>query len=1180
MKLTAVLLTLFCLQVAARSDGQTVTLKVKDASLKEVFRAIQKQTGMNILVNETVLSKAGKVTLEVNNMPVPEVLKLCLKNEGLTYRIIDNTIVVDPSSTGVFQPPVSIKEELPLPPIDVKGRVVNEKEEAVEGASVQIKGSKTKGTSTDANGYFELKGVEENATLVISGVNIETFEVRVAGRTDLAILSAKTKITEGEVVTVEVNTGYQKLPKERATGSFGFVDKEQLNRKAGPDIISRLEGVTTGILFDRRGLPANESRIDQNSIQVRGISTLTPGMQTPLIILNNFPYEGDINGINPNDIESITILKDAAAASIWGARAANGVLVITTKQGQYNRRPQVALNTNFTFVGSPNLFKYPRMTSSEFIEVETFLFNNGFYDGDITNTFNYPSLTPVVEILDNRRNNLISAQDSAAQINALKAFDVRNDFDKYIYRSTTHQQYALNVSGGGPSFTYMLSGGFDKNPNILVGNQISRATFFSNTSVQVTSKLNLNVALNYNNSASSFNALGNIGSRPFNYYFGSRTLYPYARLADMNGLALPIAKEYRTGFTDTAGGGRLLNWQWKPLDEIRNADNEYRQQETVLNVGLDYQLFRSLHIQGNYQYQGSNSEARSFFSDQTYYARNLINLYSQINGNNVTRAIPNGGILDLFKENSKSHIGRLQLQYNQSFSDKHQISSLAGVEIRERIVTGSENRTYGFNEQTLLSTPVDYISDFLIYGNMGVDKIPYINQHSKRTDHFVSAYGNAAYTYDKRYTVSGSFRRDASNLFGIDLRDKWKPFWTVGFAWNISNESFYKSTAIPNLRLRGSFGYQGNVNNSIAPYTILNISPTPYALNNLPRAFVRVPANPGLSWETIRQLNLGLEFQTKNERLSGTFEFYHKRSDNLLLGAANDPTSGINNVTKNSASMSGKGVEASLNILTVRGPGFKWASEIGYTYVTNKVVDYKLNDIGFTASTYATNSGLFVSPNKGNSPYGLFSYPFAGLDASGNPMGYNGKLISTNYQAIFNQKRDTANLIYHGSSIPTHFGYLNNVFTYKDLSLIVAVNYSLGYYFRKSTISYSDLFDKAVTHPDFAKRWQNPGDENTTTVPSMIYPVNDGNRDLFYTYSSANVLRGDNVRLQYIKIGYDIKKSGFKKLPVKEIHIYSVINNIGIIWRSNKEGLDPDIDSGRSPYPVPRSVTVGINISF
>ena len=277
-----------------------------------------------------------------------------------------------------------------------------------------------------------------------------------------------------------------------------------------------------------------------------------------------------------------------------------------------------------------------------------------------------------------------------------------------------------------------------------------------------------------------------------------------------------------------------------------------------------------------------------------------------------------------------------------------------------------------------------------------------------------------------------------------------------------------------------------------------------------------------------------------------------------------------------------KGIDISINTRNLIGK-FSWNTEVGFSYVNNKVTDY-------AASALTENSlvisGLFGDGTKilgvrNKSPYSIFSLPFAGLDpATGDPQGYLGKTISKNYQDILNQGYDTANLIYNGSAIPVYYGYLNNVFTYKGFTLMVNISYRLGYYFRKNTISYYNLINSYYQHPDYEKRWIAAGDENHANIPSLKYPSSDSYRDDFFARSSVNVLKGDNIRLQNIKLSYDFKTSSNKKFFARDFQVYGNIENLGLIWRANKEGLDPDYNIGNAAFPVPKVYTMGLRVNL
>ena len=368
MKFTAIFLLTAVLQVNATGHTQGITLSEKNASLEKVFKEIKKQSGYSFLYTQEMLLQAKKVDIEVNNASLYSVLEECFKEQPLTYTILNNTIIVKPKETS----PNEVAVDVP-PPIDVKGRVVNENGDPVPGVTITVKGTK-KMTATDVNGMFELKGVDQNASLVFSGVNVETYELKINGKTEFGDIGLKTKVTLGEDVKVTVNTGYQTIPKERITGSFSTVGTKELERTLSYSIVDKLEGNLTGLLFDPLG------------VTIRGVSTINSS-RLPLVVIDGFPItiSKDVNDyadenefaafkraletINPNDIATITVLKDAAAASIWGVRAANGVIVITSKHTS-SREPEINFSTNISITPRPDVNKLPYANGETQLKIE------------------------------------------------------------------------------------------------------------------------------------------------------------------------------------------------------------------------------------------------------------------------------------------------------------------------------------------------------------------------------------------------------------------------------------------------------------------------------------------------------------------------------------------------------------------------------------------------------------------------------------------------------------------------------------------------------------------------------------------------------------------------------------------------------------------------------------------
>ncbi|HJW17077.1 MAG TPA: carboxypeptidase-like regulatory domain-containing protein, partial [Flavisolibacter sp.] len=397
MKITAFLLTVVCFGATANTNAQRITLQEKRISLEKALLAIKQQSGYNLFYKVETVQQYGKaVDVNIKNATVAEALAQVFQKQHLTYEIAGSTIIVKEKQekkevAGVVNTfPIQQAAVLVLP-LDVKGVVRDESGKPAVGVSVIIKGTQ-RGTTTNEAGEFSLTGVSDNAILVFSSVNLQTFEVKVqAGNANSITVTLKAKISElGDIAVTTVSTGIQDIPKERSTGSFGFINNQIVERTVSTDIASRIRGTTAGLLV-------SNSSSARTGISVRTASTILANKQA-LIIVDNFPFDGDLNNINPNDVETVTILKDAAAASIWGVLAGNGVVVITTKKGRYNQKAKVTFNSNFRITDRPDLFyTNSQLSGKDYVDLETYLFGRGFYNSNITSTTR-PRLTPAVEI--------------------------------------------------------------------------------------------------------------------------------------------------------------------------------------------------------------------------------------------------------------------------------------------------------------------------------------------------------------------------------------------------------------------------------------------------------------------------------------------------------------------------------------------------------------------------------------------------------------------------------------------------------------------------------------------------------------------------------------------------------------------------------------------------------------
>jgi TonB-linked SusC/RagA family outer membrane protein len=1151
MRLTATLLLIGFLHVGATGFSQTVTLSVKNVPIQNVFKEIFRQTGISILYNDQLFEHAAPVSIEAKGLPVQDILNQCFRNQPFIYEIADNSIIIKPrpSPAREFQAPGS-----PTPnPIDIRGRVIDETGKPVPGVTVSIKGGKMV-AFTDDNGEFTLKTVDKDAILVFTSVNMERFEMKIDGQSQLTI-KLKPKLSQLGEISVEVNTGYQKLPKERATGSFDFIDNSLINRSVSTDILSRLDGVASGLVFNRN----SNNFTNVSPIEIRGQSTIY-GNPSPLIVVDNFPYDGDINNINPNDVESVTILKDAAAASIWGVRASNGVIVITTKKGKYNSRTRVSFNTNLTVGEKPDLFYGQQlMSTSDYVDVQSYLYGKGYYSYSLTNP--YSSAPPVAQILDSAAKGLISQTQSTADLNQLRTIDSRSQLSKYYYQNSVAQEYSLSLSGGNETQDFYISGGIDKNNANLRYNDYSRYTLNAiNNFSLLDRRLDLSVGLTFTRSKTITDNSG-APNEPY--------VYPYTKIADPKGNALPVPYPiYSPSFIDTVGGGRLLDWNYRPLDELRLTNNPTTLTDYQIRTSLRYKIIKGLDANVLYQYSYGASNNENYHSPATFFTRNLINEYTNFFGS-PANPVPMGGILDVANSNYTTNNVRGYLSYSNRLGVDNDLNIIAGSEYKNFTTLSRSYRLYGYNTGTQASIPVDNVNPYPLPYLGYTAQIPNNYANNQTADHYLSYFANGAYSFRERYILSASGRIDQSNLFGVSTNLKTVPLWSVGGSWVISKETFYRVSVLPFLKVRLTDGYNGNVDKSLSAYTTAGLAGTNVWSEQMES--VINPPNPQLQWEKVNVVNAAVDFANKANRISGTAEYYIKKGMDLIGQSLIRPSAGVTQFTGNTASNQVHGVDLTLNTINVTGRSFRWNTTLLFNYVRDKITKYNLTPavIAFYAKTGTIN------PFVGRPLYSVFAYKWAGLDSAGNPQVLLGGKPTENYSALENSTT-LSDIKYVGPAQPTFFGSLRNTFEYRAFSVSFNIVYKAGFYLTRNSLVYSQLFAGSPYNPDYSHRWQKSGDEKTTNVPSMVYPDNSL-RDDVYSHSDILAVKGDFLRFQDLQVSYTLVPQRIIK-GITAIKFYGYVNNIGILWRANKFQIDPDVYP--QTYSTPRTYSIGVKADF
>ncbi len=1052
---------------------------------------------------------------------------------------------------------LSFAQELP-----VSGKILSEEHLPLHEISIEAIKSK-RITTSDHRGFFSIELTHQTDTLLISHTGYVKQLLKVySGQSSLTIILKK-DITSLEEVTV--NTGYQRIRPNEVNGSIVVIDNKLLNQQIGTNILKRLQGVTSGLAFNE-GFGNNNTQ-NKTGINIRGLSTINGGLD-PLVVVDNFIYEGNINNINPNDIESVNILKDAAAASIWGARAGNGVIVITTKKSRYRQKTIMELNTNIILSNKPDLSGLNELRSDDYLEFEKFLFNEGFFDATINESFR--SLTPGVDILHQNREGLINDADAASRMNALAAVSSKEQFIRNFYRRGITQQYALNISGGTDNMRWLVSGAYDRNVSNLSEIHDKKNFRLSNVFRPI-KNLEIDLDVYYTNAGTKsgrndFSTVSNVGGR----------YVPYLRFTDLSGNPLALEKYYRSGYTDTLGGGRLQDWRYYPFTDHLHNRSATTLEDIIASIGIRYQLLKPLQLQVLYQYQRQQNRTEGYADEESYHTRDLVNSFTRLepDGVGVSYVIPEGGILNITNVSTRSRNIRGQFNFNRSWYD-HQVVAIAGGEIRQVAGQSDNSILYGYISDPLNFTNVDYANRYLTLPDRNWRTIPSPSAPIATINRFVSIYANFSYSYHQRYTFSMSARKDGSNLLGVSINNKWKPLWSAGIGWNVSEENFFTSNSFSHLKFRTTYGKSGNLDLTRTALPIAYFSNN--TITSYPTGYIYQINNPSLRWEEVSQLNVGTDFSAFNNRVSGSLDYYLKKGNDLYGQAPYDYTTwGMTDaITKNVASMKGRGIDLNLNVKLLNR-GCKWQINLLYNFTRNKTTEY--HERSATNLSTLLSNGRSITPVIGKPLYAISAYKWGGLDDAGNPQGHLGGVFSTDYRSIFTEGLEKGmksdNIIFVGSAIPTSFGSFINTFAWHGFEVSVNVSYKTGYFFMKPSLSYSNLANNGIGHSEYEARWQKPGDELITNVPSFIYPLNSS-RDVFYAQSEVNILRGSHVRLAYINISYNLP--GILHKGIQLCDIYFNAANLGILWRANKFGIDPDYPGAIPPQKL---LTIGIRAKF
>lgn len=1183
-------------------------------SIKTVLKKIEKKTSYSFVYADNSVDVQKNVSVRVSNESLDNVLKKVFEGTNIQYAFKDKQIALYPKGSkpedamaaaaqtkevgvnGTAQSDASGGQAATNGATllrSASGRVLDQTGEPLPGASIMVKGSVAGQVATsDIDGKFKLNKLKpEDKVIVISFIGMQSKELAIPANGnvgDVMLMDEETELT-GAVVT-----GYQTISKERVTGSFAKIESEDLNKQLSYNIASGLEGKVAGVV--KNG----------NDLTIRGRSTFN-AIASPLYVIDGFPVEGDSPsfynsaggsvleygppGINPEEIENITVLKDAAAASIYGSRAANGVIVITTKKAKKGAA-QVNFSTDISVKPAVSFDGMDYMSASGYIDMQydylskyTRLQNPDTRLAEAASIRDNTMVDPTMDLLLQVYEGKLSQEQADAMINAYRSSGtpITKDFEDYILRPTVTQRYYLSVGKATEgnnvfgSITYNKKGGEtkkieDNSLEINLRNSFDIAKW-------------LNVELNANIRTSE-NQAPQIGGSAASYVsrVGSS---PYTRIVDDNGNPIAFPFGLTKGQKDILDvyANDLQNLDFVLQDELNRDIQTTKGFRTRASVKLNFKIVDWLTFSTSLQYEAGRDKTETLWNKESYTMRLQYDDYSYLNATTkkVEHRLPYGDSYSVRDFTTSNFTQRNQLNVNYTTNNKlHSFAALLGTETRqiEGVVTGS--RVWGYDDELQTYVPVDNkalgttSSSILGRGSQAMSASTFFTK-GESLNRFVSFYGNAMYTFNNRFDLTGSIRWDLSNLFGTDPKNQYRPLWSVGAGWNMGNEEFLKNIRwIDRLKLRATYGINGNIAKTVSPYLIAG-----YWLSSKTQqtyGMVTTPPNAGLRWEKTAVFNVGVDFDLFRNRLSGSLEYYRRNSSDLLSPASIDPTFGFSKLTLNAGAMVNQGVEADIKGILLERGGFRWMAGLTFAYNHNEVT--KLYYFPKEASNLYANRQL-----QEGYPYGsMYSYRFVRIDDKGEAVLYDGK----GNEATLKSLAGLDDVTFSGSTTPLYSGSIYTSLAYKGFELSANFIYNAGHVMRKRIAIPHIGSPQSLLYDGYDNAWKKPGDELKPGVtPRITYynsiDANTINRNTHWKYNSAQVVSAGYIKLRSLSLSYSLPQSLLKKTGFLKAVSFRVQADNLFFLAANKDGIDPERFSYNTEtvgYSITPTYSFGANISF
>jgi TonB-linked SusC/RagA family outer membrane protein len=1094
--------------------------------------------------------------------------------------------------------------KIKLVDIVIKGRVKDKKDGSpMPGVSVREKGT-SNAVSTNANGEYQIT-VKDGATLIITSIGYKTIDIAVNGRKaiDITLEEDASQLKDVNIVS----TGYQNLNKKLFTGAATSLKGADVKQDGITDVSRMLEGRVAGVSVQNVSGTFGAAP----KIRVRGATSIT-GDNKPLWVVDGVILEdvvnisneqlssGDVStligssvaGINADDIESFNILKDAAATAQYGARAMNGVVVITTKKGRVGK-PLISYTGNFSTYLKPTYDNYNIMNSSDQMSVYAEMDRKGWLN-----------FSPTSRAADGgvftKMNQLISSYDPITGFGlpntpeARRAFLSRyalanTDWFDVLFKNSLMQEHAISVSSGNEKSQLYFSTSYLNDNGWAVGNNVERYTANVNGVFNLSDKLNVNFITT--GSIRNQKAPGTLG-RVSNPVEGT-----FSRDFDINPFSYALNTSRTLTAFDENGNRESFSRNFAPfniLDELDNNSLDLNMLDFKLQGGLGYKFIKHF----KYDLLASLRYVKSGNEHKIKESSNMANAY-RANYDSYTNeankflyrdpehaeepgivVLPYGGFYNTTDDFLKSYMVRNSLEYDNTINEKHLINVYAFQEIR--LANRQTNNMIGYGFQYDKGN-VPFIDPNIVV-QASLNNLNYYGM-SHKYDRFMAYMGRAAYSYDGRYSINVTGRYDGSNQLGKSANARWLPTWNISGAWNIDKEKFFESGKINKIlnraTVRGTYGLTASLGNATNSALVLRNAGAlrPYLYEAESVMNIDYIENGNLTWEKQYETNLGVDLGFFSDKLNLTVDVYNRNGFDLISPQRTSAIGGQFITLANYADMNSKGIEVTLSGPVIKTKDWSWRSNLNFGYTKNKVT--KLTGKKNIFDLITGDGG----PQEGYPYRGLYSLDYKGLtNGEGVPQFINEKGETSS--EVNMQSLETQYLKYEGPTDPKLTGGFYNSIAYKGFSIGALFTFSVGNKIRLNPAFRSSYTDLDAMPNEFKDRWSLPGDELLTDIPSILYKVNtlivDGYPYNSFNYSTARIADGGFLRLKQVSFSYALTPKLLKSFGANSASLSFVANNFWLIYADKKlMGQDPEFfASGGVALPIPKQYTLSLKVGF